>query len=227
MPNKVILSVLFVPERCGMMRRNLYYTWVLSFLLIGMGFVLGYYYTGYGGFPIHRGNTLSWAAGPPPLTETGGNSPSFAAGMVPDAPWKQEPAVDIHFPAYVGLLHMEKLISGNEALEYALRIHGDDAPFDGVFIPYYRSRDEQVTVWLFETYSNFDAKKHLNKINNYITANHVPDNRSTFYLQDVQVFNLKKCNEYNYYYRKDNNIYWLSLITKDPIPLFLRFYEHF
>ncbi len=225
MQNKIILSDLSMPKRCGVMRRCLYFSWVLPFLLIGMGFMLGHYYAGYGGLS-HQEDRLSWAASYP-LAIAGGSSPSFSAGMLPDAPWKQEPGEDILFPARVGSLHMDKLITGTEALEHALRIHGDDAPFDSVFIPYYSSRDEQATVWIFEIHSTHAAIKHLIKINNYIMANHDPNNHGSFYLQDVKVFHLQGCSENYYYYRKDNNIYWISLITNDPIPLFLRFYEHF
>ncbi len=217
--------LIFLYQEGGVMRRNLFFTWVLSFLLIGMGFVLGHYYVGYGGF-LSKENSLSWAASYP-LTGADGISPSFSAGMLPDAPWKQEPGEELLYPDRIGSLHMVKLITGEEALEYARRIHGDDAPFKDVFIPYYSGRDEQVTVWIFETHSTHEAARHLKKINERINANHNPDNLGSFYLQDVLVFHMKSCSESNYYYRKDNNIFWISLITNDPIPLFFHFYEHF
>ncbi len=207
------------------MRRDLYFTCVLSFLLIGMGFVLGHYYAVYDGF-LSKEDSLSWAAAYP-LTGVDGSSPSFTAGMLSDAPWKQKPGEELLYPDRIGSLHMDKLITGEEALEHAWRIHGDDAPFKDVFIPHYSGRDEQVTIWIFEIGSRSEAVKHLRKINDRITATHDPDNRGAFYLQNVPVFHLKSNSENYYYYRKDNNIYWISLITNDPLPLFLLFYEHF
>ena len=207
------------------MRRNVLFNWILSFLLIGIGFVLGQFYASNDGFS-QQGKTLAWAA-PSLLTEAGGSSPLFMGSMLPDAPWKQELDEEILFPARIGTLHMDKLIAGPEALEHALRIHGEDAPLVNVFIPYYSGREEQVTVWIFEIHNSLEAVKHLKKINDRITGKHDPCNYGSFYLQDVQVFHLQVSNVNNYYYRKGDSIYWISLITNDPIPLFLRFYEQF
>lgn len=207
------------------MRRDLLLNLSLSFILIGIGFMLGNFYAGNGGFSRQE-KTLTWTA-PSMLTEMGGTPPSFMAGILLDAAWKQDATGDIIFPTRVGALHMNKLTTGPEALEHALRIHGDDAPFDGVYIPSYSSGEEQVTVWIFEIHSVYDAIKHLKKINDHIFINHDSGNYGSFYLQDVQVFHLQVDNKNNYYYRKDNKIYWISMATNDPIPLFIRFYEHF
>lgn len=175
---------------------------------------------------LHQGKTLTFAA-PSTSTAMESASPSFTTGILLDAVWKQEASEETIFPICVGSLHLDKLTTGPEALEHALRIHGDDAPFDGVYIPSYSGGEERVTVWIFEIHSVYDAAVHLKKINDHIYANHDPGTYGSFYLQDVQVFHLNISNENNYYYRKHNKIYWISMVTNDPIPLFLRFYEHF
>lgn len=206
------------------MQRDSFLYWLLCFILIGVGFVLGIYYSANGGI-LRQGNSISLTA-PSQLTQTGTNSPLFMARLLIDAPWKQEPDEEMLFPAHVGTLQMDKLIAGSDALAYAKRIHGNDAPLESVFIPTYSNRNERVTAWVLEMHSTHEAIKHLRKINNYISKQH-PENYGSFYLQDVQVFHLQACSENSYYYRKDNTIYWVSLVTSDPIPLFLRFYEHF
>ncbi|MEW5921859.1 MAG: hypothetical protein AB1796_13110 [Bacillota bacterium] len=210
------------------MRRQIFLTSILSLLLIGLGFVLGHYYASSGSF-LRKGSYVAWTA--PSLfwsrVETVEYPPLLTAEIIEVDRWEREAKVELHFPARVGRLHMDKLISGKEAMEHAQRIHGNDAPLVRVFIPYYTSNDEQVTVWIFEIETVFEAKRHMDKINERMAETQDEDKCGSFYLQDVEINYLQSYNMNNYYYRKDNKIYWISLKSPDPIPLFLRFYEHF
>lgn len=203
------------------MNRDSWLTLILSLLLIGMC-VVGYVYTT--GYRALSGNKpITWAA---PLIETGTDFSYFSSSMLGDA-IKLEHGEENLFPCQVGELYLEKFASGEEALVHAYRIHGEDAPFERVFIPFYRGHGEKVTVWIFETSSNVAAKKHILKMRDRISESHEPDRLGSFFLQNVQISHLKDSNTYNYFYRKGDIIYWVSLATTDPLPLFLRFYEYF
>ncbi len=211
------------------MRREVVFTCLLSFLLIGLGFLLGRYYALNGGL-IRGQSSINWTV--PSLffsrVETFDYTPLLGTFTLDaDMPGQEPLKADLHFPARVGRLNMDKLISGKEALEHAQRMHGYDAPIVRVFIPYYSSADEQVTVWVFEMDTALEARKHLGKINERMSALKDGGKFGSFFLQDVEVYYLNHCHTDNYYYRKDNMIYWVSLNSSDPIPLFLRFYEYF
>ena len=75
---------------------------------------------------------------------------------------------------------LDKFITGEEALEYARKIHGKDAPIQRVFISHYCSNQEQVILWLFEFSSSAEAKKHMEKVNNRI--------EKAIFLQNVAFF---------------------------------------
>lgn len=203
------------------MRLGACFTWVLSVVLIGTGFGLGYFYVP-GGSLFSQDKTVTWAA-PSILAET----PPFIFNMSVDLPWEQGTVEDAIFPAQVEELDLKSVVSGEEALEHARQIHGDDAKFNKVYIPFYSSADKQAMIWVIEFDSAFAAKQHFKRINDRLTDAHDHDSLNPFFLQDVEVYHLQACNMYNYYYRKANHIYWVSLVTNVPLPLFLNFYEHF
>jgi len=96
-----------------------------------------------------------------------------------------------------------------------------------LFIPYYSSSENQVVVWVFEMNSSLEARQYTEKINQYIKESETCSNSGSFFLQNVEVNYVEGLNYDNYYYCKNNIIYWITLAAKDPMPLFLRFYELF
>jgi len=134
---------------------------------------------------------------------------------------------DIQFPFMVDGLLLDNLITGEEAMEYARKIHGEEAPLKQVFISYYCGNHEQVILWLFEFSSSEEAKKHMEKVNCQIKKSQNFTEYGSFYLQNVEVNHAKGFMQNNYYYNKERIIYWVSLFNEDPIPLFLEFYEYF
>jgi hypothetical protein len=209
------------------MRHQPFFNWVLSLLLIGLGFLLGHYHALHNGF-LPQGGAFLTASGLLPMrAEVGDYTPLLITAITEEISLKPEAEERLLFPARVGDLQMNKLISGEEAMTHAQKIHGDNAPLARVFIPYYSSKDEQVTVWIFEMASVQNAKMHMEIINERMTETQSENSFSTFSLQDVEVYYLQSGNTNNYYYRKDNVIYWISMVTSNPAPLFLRFYEYF
>lgn len=210
------------------MHRQNAITCILSLLLIGLGFVLGHYYASNGSL-LRQGNNIAWTA--PSVfwskVETMEYSPLLTPGLMEADSLERDFKAELLFPARVGRLQMDKLVSGKEAMEHAQRIHGSEAPLVRVFIPYYSSNNEQVTVWVFEIETVHEAIRHMQKINERIMETQGEDGCSSFYMQDVEINHLLSANTNNYYYRKDNMIYWISLNSTNPIPLFLHFYEHF
>jgi len=208
-------------------RHQPFFTWVLSLLLIGLGFLLGHYHALHNGF-LPQGVALWTASGLLPMrAEMGDFTPMLVTAIAEEIGLKQDAEERLLFPARVGDLQMERIISGEEAISHAQKIHGDKAPLARVFIPYYSGKDEQVTVWVFRMDSAHNAKTHMEKINERMAETQNENNFSTFYMQDVQINYLQSGNTKNYYYRKGNDIYWISMVTSDPTPLFLRFYEYF
>ena len=209
------------------MRHQPIFTWVLSLLLIGLGFLLGHYHALHNGF-LPQGGAFWTASGLLPMwAEMGDYTPLLITAITEEIGLKPGADERLLFPARVGELHMDKLISGEEALSHARKIHGDNAPLARVFIPYYSSKDEQVTVWIHQMDSVQNAKMHMEKINERMAETQNEENYSVFYMQDVQINYLQSGNTKNYYYREGNDIYWVSMVTSNPTPLFLRFYEYF
>lgn len=196
----------------------------LALVFMGIGFLLGRLF-----FPENGGMQEK---------KLFGNAPKYnlSAAKFDDLPFLFEdmyvgeppPGLeDIQFPSMVDGLLMDKLVTGEEAMEYARKIHGEDAPIERVFISYYCGNHEQVILWLFEFSSSEEAKKHMEKVSGQIKNSHILTEYGYFYLQNVEVNYVQGLMQNNYYYNKDRIIYWVSLFNKDPIPLFLEFYEYF
>jgi hypothetical protein len=75
--------------------------------------------------------------------------------------------------------------------------------------------------------SPLEALQYTEKINMHIKESKTFQLSGSFFLQNVEVYYVKGLNFDNYYYCKNNIIYWISLAAKEPIPLFLKFYELF
>ncbi len=135
---------------------------------------------------------------------------------------------DLSFPSYIGHFTLEKLLSGEEALELSQRIHGDEAPLTHVNVAFYRHREEQVILWVFELESLEDAASHLEKMNIRLKEEGRNGGRAnSFYLKDEKIYHAQQLSMDNYYYKKDRMIFWLSLASHDPVSRFLTFYQHF
>ena len=91
-------------------------------------------------------------------------------------------------------------------------------------MPYYSSSENQVVVWVLKWVAE---AADMEKINLYINESETCSNSGSFFLQNVEVNYVEGLNYDNYYYCKNNIIYWITLAAKDPMPLFLRFYELF
>jgi hypothetical protein len=205
----------------------------MSLLLVGLGFLLGQYYA------IARGklwqtSKVIWSTADFPTFGSFKEGDKIFSSIVNDESIVQEfkenspeEEKDVQFPSKVGNLYIDKIISGKEALEHSQQIFGSEAPVKRLFIPYYSSSENQAVVWVFEMNSPVKALQYLEKINLRIEESETFHHSGSFFLQNVEVYYVKGLNFDNYYYCKDNIIYWISLIAHDPIPLFLKFYEHF
>lgn len=196
----------------------------LAFIFIVIGFLLGRF------FPLANGKSQGKKAlcmTPCSVNNLVQQSSNLVLleGMIT---CESSPGVeDISFPSSVGDFFMDKLITGEEALQYANRICGDDAPIQQVFISRYSSGAEQVILWIFEFSSTTEAREHMEKVQLRINDSQICTPSSSFYLENVEINFVQGLKLDNYYYNKQNLIYWVSLLTEDPIPLFLEFYQHF
>lgn len=202
-----------------------------SLLLLSAGFLLGQLFVFSRG--IYSWETIPWNSqdyftsspvnGEMALLESG-------EGVVLDSPEREGNGTEqerIDFPSHVGNFYMDKIVLGEEALSYAQKIHGSEAPIKRVFIPYYSNMKEQVIIWVFELESLKEAIRHMERINDRLQKSQQYEEPESFFLQNVEVHYVQGMNLDNYYYRKGHVIYWVSIIAEDPIPLFLKFYDYF
>jgi len=211
------------------LQRQTVCTVFMSLLLVGLGFLLGQYYA------ISRG--MLWEA-----VSYSPAAPKFSADQKEEAAWGggdmfmgdtlvgpriDEQTGDLQLPSRVDDLHMDKLLTGEEALEHSRKIFGAEAPIRKAFVPYYSSGDAQGIVWILKLESACKARQHVDIINSYIKESETFTPCGSFFLQNVEVHHVEGLNFNNYYYSKDNYIYWISLAAGDPVPLFLKFYEKF
>ncbi len=134
---------------------------------------------------------------------------------------------ELFFPPLVGQFSMEKLISGNQALELSNSIHGEEMPIHRVYIVHYRFREEQAILWVFDLESERDAEVLLGKINDRFEEGRDRKKVSSFYLKDDKICHVNMFDMDNYYFKKNSAIFWISLVAPDPVPRFLAFYEIF
>ena len=145
----------------------------LALVFTTVGFLLGHFY-----FKEYRSvqKKMFWSAQgynfPPDKVD---NSLLLLGDMFIGEPPPEQ--TDIQFPSNVDGLVLDKFITGEEALEYARKIHGKDAPIQRVFISHYCSNQEQVILWLFEFSSSAEAKETYGKVNNRL--------EKTIFLQNV------------------------------------------
>jgi hypothetical protein len=204
----------------------------MSLLLAGLGFFLGQYYA------IARGklwqtSKIVWSTADYPAINSFKEGEQLFSSIINDESLVQEfreeslEEKDLQFPSKVGSLYIDKIVSGKEALEHSQQIFGSEAPVKRLFIPYYSSSDNQAIVWVFEMNSLVEARQYMEKINLRLKESETFQHFGSFFLQNVEIYHVKGLNLENYYYCKDHIIYWISLRACDPIPLFLKFYEHF
>jgi len=215
------------------LHRQSVYLVILSLLLVGLGFFLGQYYALAKGM-LWQATKIVWSANDSPSpgsVEKGDKLFLHISGNTTQLQELEEhstqEATELQFPSKVDNLYIEKIISGKEALEHSQNIFGTEAPVKRLFIPYYSSSENQVVVWVFEMNSSLEARQYTEKINLYINESETCSNSGSFFLQNVEVNYVEGLNYDNYYYCKNNIIYWITLAAKDPMPLFLRFYELF
>ncbi len=207
------------------MYRQAFKLFLLAIIFTGIGFLLGYFF-----FPGNgnlQGKRLLWSAPCDTFNPAEKKALSFLAEemFVGEPPPEVD---DIQFPSTIAGLMMDKLITGEEALDYARRIHGEDNPIQRVFISHYSGKHEQVILWLFEFPTSEEALEYMKKVNNRINKSRICQKCGFFYLQNVKINYVQGLQlNNNYYYNKQKIIYWISLLNNDPIPLFLKFYEYF
>lgn len=215
------------------MHRQSLYTVVFSLLLIGLGFFLGQYYAVSKGRLWHLGKIISGANSFSAQEVLDAEVKNFSNTMEEKSPILEtgelllEEEKGLQFPSKVGDLYIDKIVSGKEALEHSQQIFGTDAPVKRVFIPYYSNSENQAVVWVFEMNSAHEALQYMEKINLYISESKTLQDCGSFFMENVEVYYVKGLNYDNYYYYKNNFIYWISLVTSDPATLFLTFYEFF
>ena len=211
------------------MHRQIWYTVVMSFLLVGIGFFLGQYYAVSKGMFWQANGTL-WGTVDHPVFYTGSNQESEFS-FLNNFDFTEEPSDDcnqeLQFPSKVSNLFMDKLVSGEEAMDHSLQIFGSEAPMKRVYIPHYSNSENQAIAWVFEMNSSPEANEYLNKINYRMKESESSVQSESFFIQNIKVFYVKSMDFDNYYYRKNNIIYWFSFKSEAPIPFFLKFFEHF
>ncbi len=198
------------------MYRQTVYCFFLALILIEAAFLLGHLHLKEYG---NRPKVSFWGA---PVYSL---SSFFPAGMPVYEPSPE--AAGVNFPSSVGGLAAGKLIDGEEALEYARKIHGEDASIQRVFIAHYSNKHEQVVLWFCEFSSSAEAGRHMEKINSRIKNSRTFKESGLFYLQNVEIYYAHGLEQSNYFYNKRKTIYWITLSNADPLPLFLQFYQYF
>jgi hypothetical protein len=214
------------------LHRQTWYMVAMSFLLVGIGFFLGQYYAISKGMFWQTDGSF-WSNVDHPVFYTGSdqeNEFSYIL-LLSNLELTEEPndciEEELQFPSKVSNLYMDKLVSGKEALDHSLQIFGSEAPINRVYIPHYSSGDNQAIVWVYEMHSSPEAHEYLNKINYRMQESKTCEQSESFFIQNIKVFYVKSLDFDNYFYRKNNIIYWFSFKSEDPIPLFLKFFEQF
>ena len=139
----------------------------------------------------------------------------------------EEKGRELSFPPNVGQFSLEKLISGDEALELSYSILGEEVPIHRVYIVHYRFREEQAMLWIFELENEQDAEYLIGKMDSRFEVDQNNKGFSSFYLKDDKICHVNMFDMDNYYFKKNSAILWISLVAPDPVPRFLAFYEIF
>lgn len=212
-----------------MLRRPLLYTVLLSILLVGLGFMLGQHHILHGGSFWPSFEMLSRGAGffDAPKEEVMAEEKELGAADIELMNDTADPYPSIEVPLQVGKLSLERMLSGEEAIRLFQKIFGDKDMIQEVLIPCYTNSDEQVIVWVFSMFSPAEAEAHLEQINTRMQKSEKFNTCGSFFIDDIQIYHVQGLEMNNYYYAREEKVLWLSLVSGQPLPLFLQFYEKF
>ncbi len=210
-----------------MLRRPFFFTVLLSLLLVALGFMLGQFHVVSGGsfWPssesLLRVRSFFSAAD----DGTGAKEKEEMPGecLLESGNGELYPSIEV--PGEVGGLALDLIISGEEAVALASQIYGDVDCVESVLIPSYSNGEERVTIWIFSMLSPAEAEVYLEKINRRVLSSERFTVCDSFFIQETQIHHVQGLDMINYYYASGSNVFWHSLVSDDPLPLFLEFYE--
>ena len=208
------------------------FTLLLALLLVGTGFVLGQYYAINRGIP--KLNSLSFFSSSQPLdrlevqeqnmAEEAQGFSSLSASVLEKDEQEEERLL---VPDELVDLRLSRLVEGEEALAEGLSFMGDSEAIKNITIPYYVGGNSQVTVWIVETYSSGEAAQLLEKMDCRLRDSDVFYNHETLIFDDFLVYGIEGLNMNNYYYRKNNLVFWISIISEEPEELLSKLFPYF
>lgn len=147
------------------------------------------------------------------------NSQQLAAEI-----YLSEEIEDRIFPANLGDMRLNKTVKGSEALKDIYDLHGTDVDIYRAFIPYYQGANRQAVVWIAES-DEEGAAVLLMSTDEKILGNELFNNYASWIKDEVKIYKAERDGWSNYYYQKENMVYWVSIRSDEPTETFSLIFE--
>lgn len=207
------------------MHRQTLVTLILSLLLVATGFILGQFYTSINGVPVINSlpfyqdeeEGLDEREEEREITLLSANNDQYFSAM--------NRALDI--PQELDTLRLLRVVEGEDALEESMRFLGGSDAIKSVTIPYYVSGNSQATVWVIETHTIEEAGRILERMNYRLSDSDLFYNHGCFAQNDLTVHLVEGFNMHNYFYQRDNFIFWMSIVSEEPDEIMGQLFHYF
>ncbi len=120
------------------------------------------------------------------------------------------------FPERLGDMHLVKVIKGEEALANVQSFQGTTIDIARAYIPHYQIGNRQVIIWITESHHEKDAAELIERMSHTIPNNEKFHNFDFFYTGGIKVYQVERMGWFNYFYQKENGVYWVSIQDDTP-----------
>lgn len=120
----------------------------------------------------------------------------------------------------LGDLKLVKKVEGAQALAQVSRLHGKEITLKSAFIAEYSSADERVTVWVSNAGSEAAAKDLISRMVRGIEdGNEMFSNLRRLTVSGLEVFQVAGSGGEHYFYISGDKVIWLTIQSKEALPL--------
>ncbi len=120
------------------------------------------------------------------------------------------------FPERLGDLYLVKVIKGEEALANVQSFQGTTIDIAQAYIPHYQIGNRQAIIWITESHHEEDAAELIQRMSHTIPNNEKFYNFDIFYTSGIKVYQVERMGWFNYFYQKENGVYWVSIQDDTP-----------
>jgi len=128
------------------------------------------------------------------------------------------------FPDHLGDMKLNKVVKGSKAIMDIHDFHGTNVDIFRAFIPHYQGVNQEAVVWIIES-NETGANVLLISIDEKISENELFCNYETWIKDNIKIHEAERNGWFNYYYQKENQVYWVSIRSAVPSETFSLVFE--